>query len=93
MTSHHRGASHDLGDVPAVVAVDFEAIKSGRDDYLVAALAKFGISYDITTLETDPLVIAYSEGGGYAETNWRQRVNEAIRALSLATAVSWVSSR
>ncbi|HEV2504397.1 MAG TPA: baseplate J/gp47 family protein [Mesorhizobium sp.] len=76
-----------LGDVPQVVPVDFEAIKAGRDDYLVAALAKFGIAFDLTKLETDPLVIAYSEGGGYQETLFRQRVNEAIRGLSLATAI------
>ncbi|CAM5577221.1 hypothetical protein MAUB1S_09710 [Mycolicibacterium aubagnense] len=76
-----------LGDVPQVVPVDFETIKQGRDDYLVAALAKFGIDFDLTKLETDPLVIAYSEGGGYQETLFRQRVNEAIRGLSLATAI------
>lgn len=76
----------DLGDVPQVVPVDFEAIKQGRDEYLVAALARFGIDYDLTMLETDPLVIAYSEGGGYQEVMFRQRVNEAIRGLSLATA-------
>lgn len=77
----------DLGDVPQVVPVDFEAIKQGRDEYLIAALARFGIDYDLTKLETDPLVIAYSEGGGYQETLFRQRVNEAIRGLSLATAI------
>lgn len=76
-----------LGDVPSVVAVDFEAIKQGRDAFLIAALARNGIEYDVSSLETDPLVIAYSEGGGYQEMNFRQRVNEAIRGLSLATAV------
>lgn len=77
----------DLGDVPLVVPVDFETIKAGRDAYLVAALARFGVDFDLTKLETDPLVIAYSEGGGYQETLFRQRVNEAIRGLSLATAI------
>lgn len=77
----------DLGDVPQVVPVDFETIKAGRDDYLIAALAAFGIDYDLTKLETDPLVIAYSQGGGYQEMLFRQRVNEAIRGLSLATAI------
>lgn len=77
----------DLGDVPQVVPVDFEAIKASRDAYLAAALARFGIDYDLTRLETDPLVIAYSEGGGYQEMLFRQRVNEAIRGLSLATAI------
>ena len=76
-----------LGDVPSVVPVDFEAIKQGRDEYLIAALARNGVAYDVANLETDPQVIAYSEGGGYQEMNFRQRVNEAIRGLSLATAV------
>jgi phage-related baseplate assembly protein len=76
-----------LGDVPQVVPVSFEGIKSARDEFLVAALARVGITYDVTGLETDPLVIAYSEGGGYQEMNFRQRVNEAIRGLSLATAI------
>lgn len=75
----------DLGDIPQVVSVDFEAIKASRDEVLVAALARYGIDFDVARLETDPLVIAYSQGGGYQEMNFRQRVNEAIRALSLAT--------
>lgn len=76
-----------IGDVPQVVPVVFEDIKAGRDAYLVAALARLGITYDVTKLETDPLVVAYSEGGGYQETLFRQRVNEAIRGLSLAKAI------
>ncbi|MFZ5736860.1 MAG: baseplate assembly protein [Pseudomonadota bacterium] len=76
-----------LGDVPAVVPVDFEAIKLSRDGYLKAALARYGIDYDVTELETDPLVIAYSEGGGYQEVLYRQLVNESIRALSLVTSL------
>lgn len=77
-----------LGDVPQVVPVVYEDIKTARDEYLVAALARAGITYDVTSLETDPLVIAYSEGGGFQEMNFRQRVNEAIRGLSLATAIT-----
>lgn len=76
-----------LGDVPQVVPVDFEAIKAGRDEFLIAAFAKFGITYDVSKLETDPMVVAYSEGGGNQEILFRQRVNEAIRGLSLATAI------
>jgi phage-related baseplate assembly protein len=76
-----------LGDVPQVVPVVFEDIKTARDEFLVAAFARIGVAYDVTALETDPLVIAYSEGGGYQEMNFRQRVNEAIRGLSLATAI------
>ena len=77
-----------LGDVPQVIPVVYEDIKTARDEYLVAALAQAGITYDVTSLETDPLVIAYSEGGGFQEMNFRQRVNEAIRGLSLATAIT-----
>ncbi|WP_295894942.1 baseplate J/gp47 family protein [uncultured Bartonella sp.] len=78
---------NDLGDVPAVEDVGFENIKSGRDAFLIAALKKIGLNYDVTSLETDPLVIAFSEGGGYSEIKIRQRVNEAIRSLSLVTAI------
>lgn len=77
---------NDLGDVPAVEAVDFETIKKQRDEVLKAALKQAGVEYDVTMLETDPLVIAFSEAGGYNEVKLRQRVNEAIRDLSLVTA-------
>lgn len=75
-----------LGDVPAVSAVDFENIRADRLELLKAALAAHGIDYDVDTLETDPAVIVEAEGGGYADMLLRQRVNEAVRALSLATA-------
>ena len=75
-----------LGDVPAVDDVDFEAIKTRRGDLLKAALVEFGIDYDVTTLETSPLMIAVARGGGYEETLFRQVINEKIRALSLAKA-------
>lgn len=78
---------NDLGDVPAVEDISFEDIKTGRDAFLTAALKKLGIDYDVTSLETDPLVIAFSEGGGYNEMKFRQRINEAIRSLSLVTAI------
>lgn len=78
---------NDLGDVPAVEPVSFENIKKDRDEYLKAALKAVGIDYDVTTLETDPLVVAYSEGGGYNEAKLRQRINEAIRSLSLSTSI------
>lgn len=77
---------NDLGDVPAVESIDFENIKKERDEFLKEALKQVGVDYDTTALETDPLVIAYSEGGGYNEVKFRQRVNEAIRAVSLVTA-------
>lgn len=77
---------NDLGDVPAVEQVVFEDIKKARDDCLKAALKIVGIDYDVTQLETDPLIVAFSEGGGYNEVKFRQRINEGIRALSLVTA-------
>lgn len=76
-----------LGDVPAVVDVDFETIRLRRADFLKAALAEHEIDFDVTTLETSPLMIAVARGGGYEETLFRQVINENIRALSLATAV------
>ena len=76
-----------LGDVPAVDNVDFEDIKARRGDFLKAALTEFDIDYDVTTLETSPLMIAVARGGGYEETLFRQVINEKIRALSLAKAI------
>lgn len=75
-----------LGDVPAVVDVDFETIRVRRADFLKAALAEFDIDFDVTTLETSPLMTAVARGGGYEEALFRQLVNEKVRALSLATA-------
>ncbi len=75
-----------LGDIPAVVPVDFEAIRADRIALLKASFEKYGVAYDVETLETDPAVIVEGEAGGYADMLLRQRVNEAIRAISLATA-------
>lgn len=75
-----------LGEVPAVSAVDFEAIRTDRISLLMAAFDAAGITYDVETLETDSAVIVEGEAGGYADLLLRQRVNEAVRSLSLATA-------
>lgn len=75
-----------LGDVPAVEDVDFETIRARRGEYLKAALTAFGVDFDVTALETSPLMVAVARGGGYEETLFRQVINEKIRALSLATA-------
>ena len=75
-----------LGKPPAVIPVDFEAIRQQRDENIIAAMEKFGVQYDVNTVLTDPIVIGHSEGGGYQEMLWRQRVNEAIESLSLASA-------
>lgn len=75
-----------LGEMPALEDVSYDVIRQARSEYLVAALAAYGIDYDTTGLETDPLVIAFSEGGAYQEIKFRTRVNEAVKALSLATA-------
>lgn len=73
-----------LGAPPSIVPVDFEEIKAGRDAYLKAALDEFGVTYDTAKLATDPMSLGFSRGGGYQEMKWRQRVNEAIRALLAA---------
>lgn len=75
-----------LGPMPAVLDVDFEEIRARRGEYLKLALTEFGVDYDVTALETSPLMIAVARGGGYEETLFRQLVNEKIRALSLANA-------
>ncbi|MCW4114740.1 baseplate J/gp47 family protein [Aurantimonas sp. MSK8Z-1] len=74
-----------LGDVPAVEAIEFEAIRTNRLELLMAALTAHGIGFDVDTLESDPAVVVAAEGGGYSETLIRQRINEAVRSLSLAT--------
>ena len=73
-----------LPDLP-LVTVEYEATETARRDFYVAALQAHNIAYDVQGLETDPFRIAYSEGGAYQEINLDQRINEAIRALSLAT--------
>jgi len=75
-----------LGDVPALEDVDFEAIRRRRAGYLKQALQEFGVDYDVTGIETSPLMVAHARGGGYSETLMRQLLNEKVRALSLATA-------
>lgn len=74
-----------LGDLP-LVAVDFDATEASRVEFYKAALTAFGVDYDVETLETDPLRIAYSQGGAGQEVLIDQRINETIRQLSLATA-------
>lgn len=76
-----------LGDLPTVVPISHDLIRTERSAALVAALERVGITYDVDMLRTDPLVIGYSEGGGYREALWRGAINDALRATSLATAV------
>ena len=74
-----------LGAIPAVVPVDYASIKGDRTALLKASYDLFQIPYDVETLETDPDIVVGVEAGGTAEMLLRQRVNEAISALSLAT--------
>ncbi|SON55532.1 baseplate assembly protein [Hartmannibacter diazotrophicus] len=74
-----------LGGLP-LTETGFAALEASRSAYLKAALALYGIDYDVEALETDPLRIAFSEGGAYQEQLVDQRINEAMSALSLATA-------
>lgn len=75
-----------LGKIPALVSVDFEEIRTRRAEFLKLALKENDIDYDVTELQTSPLMIATARGGGYEEVHYRQEINEAIRKLSLATA-------
>jgi phage-related baseplate assembly protein len=74
-----------LGVLP-LTDVDFEETEAERVAFYTAALTAFGIQYDVQTLETDPMRIAFSEGGAFQEMLINQRINEAISSLSLATA-------
>lgn len=74
-----------LGGLP-LVSVDHDATEASRVEFYKAALTAFGVDYDVEELETDPLRIAYSEGGAGQEILIDQRINEAISAVSLATA-------
>lgn len=76
-----------LGEIPALVSVDFEEIRARRAEFLRLALEEVDVEFDVTGLETSPLMVATARGGGYEEVHYRQELNEAIRKLSLATAV------
>lgn len=75
-----------LGEIPALISVDFEEIRERRAAFLREALNEVGIDYDVTELQTSPLMIATARGGGYEEVHYRKAINEAIEKLSLATA-------
>lgn len=81
-----RFVAPDLASLPdlPLVTVDYDTTESERRAYYIAALAEYGIDYDNGEVETDPIRIAYSEGGGFVEMLIDQRINEAIRDLTLA---------
>lgn len=69
-----------------LVTVSYDQTEQRRVEFYTAALTEYDIEYNVENLETDPMRIAYSEGGAYVEMLIDQRINEAIRQLSLATA-------
>ena len=69
-----------------LITVSYAETEQRRVDFYTAALTEYDIEYNVENLETDPMRIAYSEGGAYVEMLIDQRINEAIRQLSLATA-------
>lgn len=74
-----------LGDLPLVDSL-YDDLEARRVEFYIAALAAHGIEYDVQNLETDPHRITFSEGGAAVEQLLDERINNAIRFLSLATA-------
>jgi phage-related baseplate assembly protein len=76
-----------LAPPSAVETISFEALRSARlGDFANRAAAR-GIPYNVQALETDPIVID-QEAGAYREMLLRQRIDEAVKAVLLPTAVS-----
>ena len=82
-----RFVAPDLGALGALplVPVDYEAAETRRVEYLKAALTAYGIDWDVEALETDPLRIAFTEGGAWPEMLLDQRINESIRKNFITT--------
>lgn len=65
----------------------FSSLKQARLGELVARLEAYGFTYDVGSLETDPLVIANAEAGAARELLMLTRRDDAIRAILLSE--SW----
>ena len=74
-----------LGDLPLPPA-SFEATEGERLELLAAAMEAHGLPFDRLGSTADPLRIAFTRGGGHVETLIDQRIREAMRDVSLATA-------
>lgn len=79
----------DLSSLAApdvVQTVSFDAIKAELIADATARLALIGVDYNVGMLETDP-VVKILEAAAYREILLRQRINDAARAVMLASAV------
>ncbi len=82
------GSLIDLSTVPvpnAITEIDYEAIRAATLADLKARLAAVGIDFDVDRIETDPLVIN-EEARAYRELLVLQKINDAVRAVLLASA-------
>ncbi|SON55819.1 baseplate assembly protein [Hartmannibacter diazotrophicus] len=83
-----RFADIDLANLPAPEAVetlDADAIAAERIAELATRLAAIGVPFDTGGLDSEPLAVV-EQAGAFAETLLRGRVNDAVRAVLLATA-------
>ena len=69
----------------AIQPVDYEAIRTAMLADLKSRLAAIGIDFDVDGLETSPLVVT-EEARAYRELYVLQRINDAVRAVLLASA-------
>lgn len=77
----------DLARLPPLPASgNFEEIRAARLGELQARLKKRGFEFDVTNLETDPLVVT-EESGAYRELMLLAKRDDAIRSVMLAS--SW----
>lgn len=84
-----RFASVNLAGLAPPVAVEamgFETLLAARMGDFVGRAAAVNIPYGVQGIETDPIVIN-QEAGAYRETLLRERVDEAVKAVLLATAL------
>jgi phage-related baseplate assembly protein len=81
-------AAVNLGQLTApdiVETLDYETILAACKADVVARLATMGVNFDVTMIESDP-VVKVLEVAAYREVLLRARVNSACRALMLAYA-------
>lgn len=77
----------DLARLPPLpISGNYEEIRAARLGELQARLKARGFEFDVTNLETDPLVIT-EEAGAYRELLMLARRDDAVRSVMLAS--SW----
>lgn len=83
-----RYVAPDLSRLPppdVVETLDFEALLAARIARFEAAATARGLAWDVGAIEADP-VLVIQEAGGVGDLMLRARINDAARALMLATA-------